>query len=68
MSNEIPSAEAPLQTQAEERTRTIGHYALSKLATDFLLNMIGKTIGEGTFGKVKLSTHTLTGERVDFLQ
>ena len=26
--------------------------------------MLGKTIGEGTFGKVKLGTHTLTGERV----
>lgn len=25
---------------------------------------MGKTIGEGTFGKVKLGTHTLTGERV----
>ncbi len=24
----------------------------------------GKTIGEGTFGKVKLATHTLTGEKV----
>jgi len=52
MSNEIPSTEAPVRTQPEERTRTIGHYALSK------------TIGEGTFGKVKLSTHTLTGEKV----
>ncbi len=26
--------------------------------------MLGKTIGEGTFGKVKLATHTLTGEKV----
>ena len=25
---------------------------------------IGKTIGEGTFGKVKLGTHSLTGEKV----
>lgn len=33
-------------------TKNIGHYAL------------GKTIGEGTFGKVKLGTHILTGERV----
>ena len=23
---------------------------------------IGKTIGKGTFGKVQLATHTLTGE------
>jgi serine/threonine protein kinase len=26
--------------------------------------MLGKTIGEGTFGKVKVGTHILTGERV----
>lgn len=25
---------------------------------------IGKTIGQGTFGKVRLGTHTLTGEKV----
>lgn len=25
---------------------------------------IGKTLGEGTFGKVKLGTHTLTNEKV----
>ena len=31
---------------------TSGHYIL------------GKTIGEGTFGKVKLGTHILTGEKV----
>merc|ERR1719504_356420 len=34
------------------RAKSIGHYIL------------GKTIGEGTFGKVKLGTHTLTGEKV----
>jgi 5'-AMP-activated protein kinase, catalytic alpha subunit len=33
-------------------TRKIGNY------------MIGKTIGEGTFGKVKLGHHILTGEKV----
>ncbi|CAJ1356374.1 unnamed protein product [Effrenium voratum] len=40
---------------AESRTsraKSIGHYVLMK------------TIGEGTFGKVKLGTHILTGERV----
>ena len=25
---------------------------------------LGKTLGEGTFGKVRLGTHTLTGEKV----
>lgn len=31
---------------------TIGHYIL------------GKSLGQGTFGKVKLGTHVLTGEKV----
>ena len=26
--------------------------------------MLGKALGEGTFGKVKLGTHILTGEKV----
>ncbi len=26
--------------------------------------MLGKTIGEGTFGKVRIGTHILTGEKV----
>ena len=30
----------------------VGHYIL------------GKSLGEGTFGKVKLGTHILTGEKV----
>ena len=36
----------------------------------FLVNKLiyvplkGKTLGEGTFGKVKLGTHVLTGEKV----
>lgn len=38
--------------QGRGRARSIGHYIL------------GKTIGEGTFGKVKLGTHILTGEKV----
>lgn len=36
----------------ETKSRSIGHY------------LIGKTIGQGTFGKVKLGTHNLTGEKV----
>ena len=34
------------------RSKSIGHYIL------------GRTIGEGTFGKVKIGTHILTGEKV----
>ena len=28
--------------------------------------ILGKTIGEGTFGKVKLGIHKLTGEKVNY--
>lgn len=30
----------------------------------FIFIKIGKSLGEGTFGKVKLATHILTGEKV----
>ena len=36
----------------DNKSKSIGHY------------LIGKTIGEGTFGKVKLGTHNVTGEKV----
>jgi 5'-AMP-activated protein kinase catalytic alpha subunit len=29
-----------------------------------MYRVLGKTLGEGTFGKVKLATHILTGEKV----
>ena len=37
------------------KNKTIGHYTLGR--TSF---KIGKTLGEGTFGKVKLGIHNLT--------
>ena len=37
---------------ASRKTKSIGHYIL------------GRTIGEGTFGKVKLGNHILTNEKV----
>merc|ERR1740123_342448 len=39
-------------SRSSTRVKSIGHYILMK------------TIGEGTFGKVKLGYHILTGERV----
>lgn len=40
------------QPSSSQKTRSIGHY------------LFGKTLGEGTFGKVKVATHILTGEKV----
>lgn len=37
---------------AQEKRKIVGQY------------MLGKTIGEGTFGKVKLAIHIPTGEKV----
>jgi len=41
-----------MSTPRKSRAKSIGQYVLAK------------TIGEGTFGKVKLGTHILTGEQV----
>jgi len=37
---------------ADLKSRTIGHY------------VVGKSLGQGTFGKVRLGTHTITNEPV----
>jgi serine/threonine protein kinase len=44
----VDSGNAPQPVQR----KVIGHY------------MLGKTIGEGTFGKVKIAIHLPTGEKV----
>ena len=44
----VPSSPASLNPHQQ----SIGHY------------IVGKTMGEGTFGKVKQGTHSLTGEKV----
>ena len=41
------------KTPAKTR-KTIGHYSIGNLHTSYFLE---KSIGEGTFGKVKLGTH-----------
>lgn len=45
-------ADVAKSVQISQRHKSLGHYVL------------GKTIGEGTFGKVKVGTHVLTGEKV----
>jgi len=44
--------EQTTKPEPRKRRRIIGHY------------LIEKSIGEGTFGKVRLGSHTLTGEKV----
>lgn len=56
-------------------TKSIGHYIIGKFDSNFskilmkfnrklICYLAAKTIGEGTFGKVKLGTHILTGDKV----
>lgn len=40
------------QIAEDAKNRTIGHY------------VVGKSLGSGTFGKVRIGTHTITGEKV----
>ncbi|CAK56282.1 unnamed protein product (macronuclear) [Paramecium tetraurelia] len=42
------------------KNKSIGQYIFGKQQ----IHKQGKTLGEGTFGKVKLATHILTGEKV----
>ena len=62
------TAQAKASSSAEpdqypEGTR-LGHYVLGKLNIFFNTKIIGKALGKGTFGKVKMASHTLTGEKV----
>lgn len=47
-----PSLRSQIQGDQPEKRQIVGQY------------MLGKTIGEGTFGKVKLAVHIPTGEKV----
>ncbi len=48
-----PSSKGMSNNNPQEKRQIVGQY------------MLGKTIGEGTFGKVKLAIHIPTGEKVN---
>lgn len=56
--------------RTQNKKKYIGHYIIGKIlitkihTESFLSIYLGDTLGEGTFGKVKLATHILTGEKV----
>ena len=50
--SKLPPKDKNQSNRMNMKRRIVGNY------------MIGKCIGEGTFGQVKLGQHTLTGEKV----
>jgi serine/threonine protein kinase len=56
LSTNNPVSPSDIASGSKGKEKTIGQYIL------------GKSIGEGTFGKVKLGTHILTSEKVTFMQ
>jgi serine/threonine protein kinase len=55
---------ATTQQAADNKNRTIGHYVVGKLQRLLLNFNPGKSLGQGTFGKVRIGTHTITNEQV----
>ena len=51
-------------TNADLKSRTIGHYVVGKKIKINSNHVLGKSLGQGTFGKVRLGTHTITNEPV----
>jgi hypothetical protein len=51
------------QAPGPQKTSNVGHYSLCNLYI-ILIQSLGSSVGEGTFGKVKLGKHILTGEKV----
>ena len=57
-----PLRQTPRATTLEKRELKIS--VTTCLVRQYRLTSAGDSIGEGTFGKVKLGTHKLTGEKV----
>ena len=47
----------------EDGTTIVGNYKLGNIIIDFIF-FIGRDLGKGTFGKVRVGTHLLTDEKV----
>ena len=64
--NKVVSLNKSLEIEEEKYkplSNTIGSYTIG----NNIFKISGKTLGEGTFGKVKLGTHKVTNEKVKFI-
>ena len=60
----LPSSSTPVANHESLYARTTAERRANRRATSIGYYDLDKSIGEGNFAKVKLATHTLTGERV----
>lgn len=54
-SNYRDKSSQPIEKRASNSSKNIGQFIL------------GEKLGEGTFGKVRMGTHILTGEKVNYV-
>ncbi len=50
--------------KSSHQLETLLQVKYKDIQTNICIHILGKTLGEGTFGKVKLGTHILSGEKV----
>ncbi len=58
---EVSTRRKQLEESSKKSQRTIGHYEVGKEKS---VTIIGKSLGQGTFGKVRMGIHQLTHEKV----
>jgi hypothetical protein len=64
-SNDAKTVEQPKSAGGDKKSESTSAVKTTSNAVGHYI--LGKALGEGTFGKVKLGTHILSGEKVSIL-